>query len=105
MRIQAVAWNDKSIRALSGEKSDIMYTLQVASSDKRIINKVIKETSDWQQAGEGYDSNNRNLIILLKKSFKDKSEWIRFANTLSFDVEEISRTGKKIIINGKRKRP
>lgn len=105
MKIQAVAWNDKSFRASRNEKPGIMYTLQVASTDKRIINKVMKEASDWQRAGEGYDSNNKNLIVLLKKSFKDKSEWIRFANTLSFDVEEISRTGKKIVINGKRKQP
>ncbi len=103
--MQAVAWKcGKAANKNSKENEKIVYTLQVTTSDKRVLNKVIKEASDWKEAGTGFDPNNKNMIVLLRKSFKDKSEWIQFANTLSFDVEEIStRTGKKKLINGKRK--
>jgi len=105
MKMQAVAWNSASPAPKSSkENKKVTYTLQVTTSDKRVLNKVIKEASDWHEAGTGFDTNSKNMIVLLKKSFEDKSEWIQFANTLSFDVEEIStRTGKKRLINGKRK--
>ena len=108
MKMQAVAWNNGKVstRNSTGTAGEILYTLQVTSSDKRVINKVVREARGWFKAGSGFDTNNKNMIILLKKSFKDKEEWIQFANTLSFDVEEIStRTGKKRLINGKRKQP
>ena len=105
MKMQAVAWtNGKNQTKSSSGNGEITYTLQVTTSDKRAINKVIKEASDWSKAGSGFDTNSKNMIVLLTKNFKSKTEWIQFANTLSFDVEEIStRTGKKKLINGKRK--
>ena len=103
MKMQAVAWNNGKTTSKSSNSQEIEYTLQITSSDQRAIKKVIKEASGWKQHGAGFDSNKKNVIVLLRKSFRDKEEWINFANTLSFDVEEIStRTGKKRLINGKR---
>jgi hypothetical protein len=103
MKMQAVAWNNGKTTSKSSSDQEIEYTLQITSSDRRAINKLIKEASGWKQHGTGFDTNSKNVIVLLRKSFRDKQEWINFANTLSFDVEEIStRTGKKRLINGKR---
>ena len=47
----------------------------------------------------------RELNSLMKRIFEDKQSWMKFARTLPFMVEEVNqRTGKKKVINAKRKR-
>ena len=41
----------------------------------------------------------------MMRIFEDKQSWMKFARTLPFMVEEVNqRTGKKKVINAKRKR-
>lgn len=99
MSINAVAWGEKL------ETGDsIVYRMQASLKGKREINQFVKELNDWQRCGEGYDPGKKRTIILMMRKFEDKKSWVKFAKTLSFTIEEMSKTGKKRIINGKRKR-
>jgi hypothetical protein len=100
MNIEAVAWGEKT------ETGDsIMYRMQAKIKGKREMNRLIKELSDWNACGEGYDPNTEKTIVLLIRKFKDKSSWARYAKTLSFPVEEINnRTGKRRTINARRRK-
>ena len=95
MTIEAVAWYDKEAGT---------YTMQASAKAKREINRITKEAKGWAMAGTGYDPNSGKTIILLKKAFEDKNSWLQFANTLSFEVCELAKSGKKKVINGRRKR-
>ena len=65
----------------------------------------MKEFQGWKHAGEGYDPNNQKTILIMMRIFEDKQSWMKFARTLPFMVEEVNqRTGKKKVINAKRKR-
>tara|TARA_Y100001938_G_C8060374_1_gene416862 strand:+ start:569 stop:874 length:306 start_codon:yes stop_codon:yes gene_type:complete len=92
-----------------GEKNDtddlITYKVQAKLKGKRQLNSLMKEFSGWKQAGEGYDPNNEKTIILMMRTFENKKSWMKFANDLPFLVEEFNpRTGKKKVINGKRRK-
>jgi len=95
MTIEAVAWYDREAGT---------YTLQATAKAKREINRITKETEGWSVTGSGYDPKNGKMIILLRKAFENKNSWIKFANTLSFDVHELAKSGKKKVINGRRNR-
>ena len=98
MNIRAVAWSEK-LESLGS----FSYTMQATLKGKRELNALTKEVNGWKPAGEGFDPNTKNMIILLKKTFESRDSWVKFAKTLSFPVEEVSpRTGKKRIINGKK---
>jgi|TARA_E500000305_G_C3963446_1_gene208281 hypothetical protein len=94
MTIEVVAWCDKETG---------IYTMQAKAKGKSEINKLTKEAKDWSHSGAGYDPNSGKTIILLKKKFESKSSWLKFAKTLSFEVCELARNGKKKVINGRRK--
>lgn len=101
MSIEAVtAWGEKT------EKDDLItYKVQAEVSGKRELNSLMKEFQDWKMAGEGYDPKSKKTIILMMRTFKDKKSWVSFAKRLPFLVEELStRTGKKKVINGKRRK-
>ena len=38
------------------------------------------------------------------REFKDRRSWVKFAKTLSFPVEEVSKSGKRKVINARRKK-
>jgi len=98
--IELSAWGEKN------DKDDLItYKVQAEISGKRELNSLMKEFGDWKQAGEGYDPTNRKTIILMMRTFEDKKSWMKFAKGLPFLVEEFNpRTGKKKVINGKRRK-
>lgn len=99
MNIKAVAWSEK----LENQDS-FAYTMQATFKGKRELNALTKEVNGWKPAGEGFDPRTKDMILLLKRTFESRASWVAFAKTLSFPVEELnSRTGKKRIINGKKK--
>ena len=91
MSIIAVAWSHKNKVSEDGE--EYAYTVQASGSGKRDINKILKEMKDFEVYGEGYDSAQDRMIVLLKRTFKEREDWVSFANTLSFELSDI--TGKK----------
>ena len=95
-----VAWGEKR------ESDDlIIYKIQAELKGKREINSLMKEFRGWKPAGEGFDPNSQKTIILMMRAFEDKKSWVKFAKTLPFVVEELNpRTGKKKVINGKRRK-
>lgn len=99
MSIEVVAWGEKCEK-----RKDFLYTMQATVKGKRELNRLSKEVPEWKSAGQGFDPNTEETIILLKCRFPEKKDWVAFAKTLSFPVHELSsRTGKKRTINGKRK--
>tara|TARA_A100001015_G_scaffold246483_1_gene282918 strand:- start:1721 stop:2020 length:300 start_codon:yes stop_codon:yes gene_type:complete len=99
MSIEAVAWSEKL-----DSDSLIIYRLQAKIKGKREMNRLYKELDGWNQCGEGYDRNQEKTILLLMREFKDRRSWVKFAKTLSFPVEEVSKSGKRKVINARRKK-
>ena len=99
MSIEAVAWAEK----LDTDKS-IIYRLQAKIKGKREMNRLFKELDGWNQCGEGYDRKQEKTILLLMREFEDKRSWLKFAKTLSFPVEEVRKSGKRRVINARRKK-
>ena len=100
MDIKAIAW-----KMDLKEQEDLHYVLQATVKGKRQKNRVLKEfnAANWHMTGEGYDPVHDRMIVLFKRTFKDKKSWIAFARTLSFEVEELNnRTGKRKVINARR---
>ena len=91
MSIVAVAWSQKN--KVSDNKEEYSYMIKASGSGKRDINKVIKEMKDFRVVGDGYDSAQDRMIVLLQRTFEEREDWVSFANTLSFELSDI--TGKK----------
>ena len=90
LSIIAVAWSQK--KKVSETEEEYSYTIQASGSGKRDINKILKEMKDFKKMGEGYDSVKDRMIVLLQKTFKEREEWVSFANSLSFELSEIAVT-------------
>lgn len=99
MSIEAVAWAEK----LDSDET-ILYRLQAKTRGKRELSRLLKELDGWNQCGEGYDRKQEKTILLLMREFENKRSWLKFAKTLSFPVEEVSKSGKKKVINARRKK-
>jgi len=91
MSIIAVAWSQKN--KVSEDKEEYSYIIQASGSGKRDINKILKEMKDFALVGDGYDAAQDRMIVLLQRTFKERRDWVSFANTLSFELSDI--TGKK----------
>tara|TARA_B100000214_G_scaffold375569_1_gene362757 strand:+ start:7014 stop:7310 length:297 start_codon:yes stop_codon:yes gene_type:complete len=93
--IEAVMWK-------VSKESDT-YVFQLTSGSQRLLKKAIKEVGG-RESGNGYDALRNKKIVLLQRDFEDKESLKEFANGLSFNLSEISKTGKERIINAKRKK-
>ena len=93
--IKAVMWK-------VSKESDT-YVFQIASDSKRLLNRAIKEVGG-KESGTGFGTNRKRSIVILQRDFKDKESLKEFADGLSFNLLEISKTGKERIINAKRKK-
>jgi len=88
MSIVAVAWSQKN--KVSDNKEEYSYMIQASGSGKRDINKIIKEMKDFRVVGDGYDSAQDRMIVLLQRTFEEREDWVSFANTLSFELSDIT---------------
>jgi hypothetical protein len=80
------------------------YVFQLASGNRRLLKKAIKEIGG-RESGNGYDPTHDRRIVLLQRDFESKELLKDFVNGLSFSLAEVSqRTGKERIINAKRKK-
>ena len=99
MSIIAVAWSERN--KISESEEEYSYTIQASGSGKRDINKILKEAKDFTLAGEGYDPGQDRMIVLLQKTFKEREDWVSFANTLSFELSETVGKKERVFNAGK----
>lgn len=96
--MQVCAWRE----SVDETDDNLVYKVQVA---KFVSKKEIKDLfKDWSENAIGWNVKENYRIIIFKKSFKSKEEWINWAKTFPTTVVEYKyRAGEeKTIIFGKK---
>lgn len=88
--MQAFAWK------LSTEhKKSLEYMLQINNiSDKRTKKETLKALQGWKKFGEGYNSNNKNELLIFIRKFDTIKEWIKWAKKFPFNLQELNKNNK-----------
>lgn len=102
--IYAVAW-----RLRTGNKNEFTYRLQVEKiKGIRARKKTLKALQDWHKIAEGYNQKRKEEILIFTRRFDTMKEWIKWAKTFPFKLQEVDRNNKpkliKLGIEAKRKR-
>lgn len=75
------------------------YHLQIEGIEgKKIKNKVLSYVTEWKQVGHGWNSEQKETLLLSRK-FKEKSSCVEWAKQFPFDIKEVNRNGKIKKIN------
>ena len=78
------------------KKDQDSYAVQindVKHGDKTTITKLFK---DWNQSGTGWNIKNGDRLFIFTKQFKTEKEWLAWAKTCPFKLEEVKyRAGKE----------
>ena len=92
MALNAVAWKEDRDDAVR------TYKVQISDVSKRSANKILKEMKDWRNCGDGVNTKNKKLLFLFVRDFANEKEWLAWAKTFSYPLEEITSRGnsKKI---------
>jgi hypothetical protein len=96
MAIKAVIWPEGL-----GQEETSTYKVQISNIPKRSKNKILKEMRDWQQAGDGQNFKNSELIFLFRKEFKDQKAMLEWASSVSYPVCRVNRSGVEVEIKKK----
>jgi len=91
MKINAKAWLIKD----EADKSKCLYRMQVngmaTASQARLVSL---ELMDWRAAGNGYNPNTGEMILLFLRDFTNTREWKKWAKTFDkFKLEELDADG------------
>ena len=65
---------------------DFCYRIQIQNIQKRSVNKVIREVGEWSNSGTGFDSKIKRHILLFRRSFKCKRDFLSWAKELPYEV-------------------
>jgi|TARA_B100000282_G_C31728845_1_gene489883 inhibitor of KinA sporulation pathway (predicted exonuclease) len=95
--INLVAWKEAK-----NDDETVSCKIQLNFKDKRRVKTVLKELQEWETSGEGYNSKNKQNILILRKIFKDVNNWRTFLKKFPYRIVEKTPTGKEKVYNAKK---
>lgn len=84
-------------RHLKNNNDKIVYVVQVDKiKGKRKENKLLKDMSDWNLCGDGFNPKTKEATFIFKKEFDSEKDWLTWGRNFPYNLIEIStRTSKK----------
>ena len=71
--------------------SEIIYMVQVDKiKGKRKENKLLKDMSDWDLFGDGFNPKTKETMYIFKKVFESEKDWMRWGRAFPYNLIEIS---------------
>ena len=89
MALNAVAWKEEN-----PNEGTQTYKLQISEVNKRSANKLLREMRGWKACGDGINTKSKKLLFLFVRDFASEKEWLAWAKTFSYPLEEINSRGK-----------
>ena len=87
--MNAFAWKQKT------KDKKCKYVLQVDNiSSARAKKKALKAVEGWDKLGEGYNSDNKNELLIFTRKFDTMGEWIKWAKRFPFNLQELNHNDK-----------
>lgn len=78
------------------DDKEIVYVVQVDKiKGKRGENKLLKEMSDWDLCGDGFNPRTKETMYLFKKSFECEKDWLSWGRRFPYNLIEISAKSSK----------
>ena len=89
MALNAVAWREDA------PEDDVRtYKMQISDVSKRSANKLLREMKDWRSCGDGVNTRSKKLLFLFVRDFASEKEWLEWAKTFSYPLQEINSRGR-----------
>jgi hypothetical protein len=81
---------------LKMDNDEIIYIVQVDRIvGKRKENKLLKEMSDWNLCGDGFNPKTRETTYIFKKAFQSEKDWMSWGRSFPYNLVEISPKSSK----------
>jgi hypothetical protein len=77
-KVKVYAWRESS--------EDFYYHIQIQNIQKRSVKKVIREVEEWNNSGSGFNSKIKRHILLFRRSFKCKKDFLSWAKKFPYEV-------------------
>ena len=87
-------------RVPGGDGEDICYRLQIDNVPvkKRLRKEINNLMEGWSLAAEGLDSNRTNALLVFRKSFKKRYDWLAWARQFPYRLSECSDKSNQVKI-------
>jgi len=87
--MKALAWKHRK-----KNENNFTYQLQINGiSGKRQEKQLLKTLTDWQKIGEGFNIQNKEVILIFIKEFATPRMWAKWAKKFPFELEEEKSNG------------
>ena len=97
MCMSIVAWKESK-----EEDNSYRCRLQLQYTDGRKVKSLLSQLKDWKECGQGYNSKDKEEILIFIKNFKSDYLWKKFLKDFPFSIVEKLRNNKERIYNGKK---